>query len=527
MNPPTPPAPAPATSKGSLVAPPPEGAAANLQALMCVMDLAEHNRNKLQESKAEEDPEQIEANKVALAQQLREHYAKQGIQMPEEAIAEAVDEFCAGQSRFQCELKGFNLFLAGLYIQRARVLGIAAVVAALAAIIVGVAVRQDHARRGEKAEAVRQKAAALERQISQLEQAAATVNSEQARFESEAKDFLGQNAGVGAFDTALRQWKKEAVADSAAERQGLESAAKKTEAAKREVNGLPSLAKSEAQSQTVAEAGRQLDPIQRVIDAGRARLATERLALKAWSNEEQQARPSPRFESLNPVEAATFTANLKEAREDLDASKYTAAEKKLAENQTLLDGAVVRARTAEQDAAKIAQTSASLKALLARVRAEASEDAKPELEQRIIDGQLDQTSGDLALLTTKLKSLQQIESILTASFRLRLARNAPRGLTGIRRTQKQGGGHQWYLIVDAVGDQNQAVRYPVTSVETGQTTAVSMWGEAVPDSLIEEIRKEKQSRGFIANPEFGTKRRGALKIEYKRIENPAGQITAW
>ena len=69
--------------------------------------------------------------------------------------------------------------------------------------------------------------------------------------------------------------------------------------------------------------------------------------------------------------------------------------------------------------------------------------------------------------------------------------------------------------------------FPITSAGSGRTSSVSTWAEAVPDSVMQEVRREKTTRGFISNPEFAVKRRGSFQIDYSRIDHPIGQITSW
>jgi hypothetical protein len=287
----------------------------------------------------------------------------------------------------------------------------------------------------------------------------------------------------------------------------------------------PPVKLSDKEDAALAETKTDIDPLDQKVQASQARLKEERLALRAWTMEREQVRRLAHEEGWTPVEIQSFGANLAAAQGSLQTAKYDDALAKLEENRKLVQAADDRVRAQVAQQAKIADTSARLAALLQKVRAEAVDpQTKSELETRIKAGQIDLPAGDFETLSSKLKSLEQIDAVLNATFHLRIT-TGPK--TGVQRTLRNTRGQQWYIIVEAVDDNRKRVQYPITSAESGRTAYVSTWGEAVPDSVMQEVRKEKAARGFISNPEFGVKRRGTFQIDYSRIDHPLGQITAW
>ncbi len=506
---------------------PAENKTADLQTLMCVMDLAEQNRNRLQEQGREENPEQIALNKEALAAQLRAHYQRQGILMPEEAILEAVDEFTASQCRFQNTLTGLQAGVARVYIKRGPILAVGAVFCLLIAGAAAVMVHENHALRHAKAESVIQRLSDLERRVSGLGQSAATEHDAQAQIETQARQLLAQNTGLTALESTLKVWREAEKADYDAFRQQTTALQNRLGEVKTVMESRvdPPVKVSDHEDAVLSEADAGIEPADRKLQSIRARLKDERMALRGWTMEREQTGRASRLDGLNPVETQSFTANLSAAEASLQGARYEEALAKLEDNRKLLAGADQRARQQAEQQARLADTSTRLTALLQKVRAEATDpQTKTELENRIKAGQIDLAVGDLETMSAKLKSLERIEAILNSSFHLRIT-TGPK--TGVQRSVKSTRAQQWYIIVEATDDNHNRVSYPITSSETGRTANVSIWAEAAPDNVMQELKREKLARGFISNPEFGFKRRGTLQIEYTRIDHPIGQITSW
>ena len=491
------------------------------------MDLAEQGRNRLQQQGQEENPEQIALNKEALAKQLREHYQRQGIIMPEEAIVEAVDEFISGQSRFQSTLTGPQLLLARVYIRRGPILGVAALFCFLGVCVAVAMVHQNRSLRQARAGAVIQRLNDLEQRVTALRQSATTAHEDQAQIENHARQLLTQNDGLATLDATLKVWHAGETADFETVRKQADAVQGRLNEVKTvmEERSAPPVKLSDKEDAALAETKSDIDPLDRKLQSAQARLKEERLALRAWTLEREQVRRSTHEEDWTPVEKQSFGANLAAAQGSLQTAKYDDALAKLEENRKLVQGADERVRSQAEGQAKIADTSARLAALLQKVRAEAVDpQTKNELENRIKAGQIDLPAGDLETLASKLKSLEQIDAVLNASFHLRITTGQK---TGVQRSLRNTRAQQWYIIVEAVDDNHKRVLYPITSGESGRTSSVSTWAEAVPDSVMQEVRKEKATRGFISNPEFGVKRRGTFQIDYSRIDHPISQITSW
>ena len=67
---------------------------------------------------------------------------------------------------------------------------------------------------------------------------------------------------------------------------------------------------------------------------------------------------------------------------------------------------------------------------------------------------------------------------------------------------------------------------PIINEETGRIERVSKWGLRVEEDVFRRIAADKQDDGIIQQREFGVKRSGQLKPDY-RIPTTGAAITRW
>ncbi|HUG62622.1 MAG TPA: DUF6384 family protein, partial [Methylomirabilota bacterium] len=84
----------------------------------------------------------------------------------------------------------------------------------------------------------------------------------------------------------------------------------------------------------------------------------------------------------------------------------------------------------------------------------------------------------------------------------------------------------FYLIVEAVTPGGDVISLPVTSEEDGQTRVVSKWGVRVPESVFDEIRRDKEADGIVDEAILAEKPRGSLEPAYA-MPVLGGAITEW
>lgn len=84
----------------------------------------------------------------------------------------------------------------------------------------------------------------------------------------------------------------------------------------------------------------------------------------------------------------------------------------------------------------------------------------------------------------------------------------------------------YYLIVEAIGPDGNAIPRAITSEEDGSVRTVTMWGVRVSQEVYDAIASDKGDDGIVGNDVLGRKARGELEIEWLRpVEG--GAITSW
>ncbi len=84
----------------------------------------------------------------------------------------------------------------------------------------------------------------------------------------------------------------------------------------------------------------------------------------------------------------------------------------------------------------------------------------------------------------------------------------------------------YYIVVEAINAEGEALSLPILSEETGQSEVVSRWGLRVPERVYDSIAADKQNDGIIQNNEVGRKSDGFLDIEYS-VPVLGGAVTRW
>jgi hypothetical protein len=91
----------------------------------------------------------------------------------------------------------------------------------------------------------------------------------------------------------------------------------------------------------------------------------------------------------------------------------------------------------------------------------------------------------------------------------------------------------YYVIVEAVDPNGVRLEKHIRNEEDGTGATVRQWGERVPFSVYEQVRKDKKDNGRIVQDVFGRKSRGRLEVQVElrtddgEILPRVGQITRW
>jgi len=84
----------------------------------------------------------------------------------------------------------------------------------------------------------------------------------------------------------------------------------------------------------------------------------------------------------------------------------------------------------------------------------------------------------------------------------------------------------YYIVVEALDADGNALNLPVLNEENGETEVVSQWGVRVPESVYERVAADKRDDGIIQINEVGRKSDGFLDVEYN-MPVLGGAVTRW
>jgi hypothetical protein len=84
----------------------------------------------------------------------------------------------------------------------------------------------------------------------------------------------------------------------------------------------------------------------------------------------------------------------------------------------------------------------------------------------------------------------------------------------------------YYLIVEAIGPDGNAIPRTITSEEDNATRTVTTWGVRVPEAVYNSVAADKADDGIVQNDLLGEKRRGDLDVTWT-TQVLGGAILNW
>jgi hypothetical protein len=145
---------------------------------------------------------------------------------------------------------------------------------------------------------------------------------------------------------------------------------------------------------------------------------------------------------------------------------------------------------------------------------------------QLATGQAAAAQGDYDAARAATAEIEALNARVQAQYELRVV-SRPDEQSGVwREPQVNRSARNYYLIVEAIGPNGEALRLPITSEEDGRTRGVRTWGLRVDEPTFERIRADKQDDGIIQNNVVGRKRRGVLERDYT-VPTTGAAITEW
>ncbi|MCD7058847.1 DUF6384 family protein [Pelagibacterium xiamenense] len=185
---------------------------------------------------------------------------------------------------------------------------------------------------------------------------------------------------------------------------------------------------------------------------------------------------------------------------------------------------------AQQEAARIeltetlpARIDAVYKAIYTDTKVQA---ALEEADPWVARGNAAVADGDREAARAAIAQLEEIHQRLLAEFSLRIVDREGEN-TGIWRfPEENSDATNYYIVVEAVGLEDQPVEMPIRNEETGATDVVSTWAVRVPETTYNAIRDDRLDDGIIQRNILGIKQYGFLDVEYT-MPVLDGAITQW
>lgn len=136
------------------------------------------------------------------------------------------------------------------------------------------------------------------------------------------------------------------------------------------------------------------------------------------------------------------------------------------------------------------------------------------------------TANDTPAAREAAAALANTNTLLQQSYSLRIV-NEPNADTGVWRIPDVNlQARNYYIIVEALGDDGKAVAVPILNEETGKVETVKRFGMRVSAGTFNQVAADKRDDGIIQDNAFGEKRLGALEPEYF-FPTTGGSITKW
>lgn len=473
-----------------------------LDEVMLAMDVADTLRHERALVEAELNDE---ARQTQLRRRVQQVYAQQGIEVPEEVIAEAVAALAEDRFTYQPPERTFAVRLAEVYIDRGKWALRTGAVAAIGLVVwLAIAIPRAAAR-----------SAMIDRYATELV-------------------FLEREVGAAAdgadeLRSRLTQARQAEGASASGIDHLLDDAATELEAANGVLEKLRQRAANAADPETYPDQQEQLDAElkaqRRLLQTANTELGVVRGRLAAVGqlrNAGARADQIVALLDLSQLEPE-WRDHVRQLRAAVDQATVSgdpdATASAIARLETAVNGYLGTLRTRDEVRARVTQAEARLTGVTIE-RA-----ARTRRAQLLGEATRQLDAGDLRGAGNNLTRLEQLDATLDRSYELRIVSRG-NARSGVWRRPPRGNGRNYYIIVEAIAPGGAVLSLPIRSEEDQSLRTVRQFGLRVDESVYESVKADKLDNGIIDDNLVGTKARGALEPEY-RIATTGGTITEW
>lgn len=152
--------------------------------------------------------------------------------------------------------------------------------------------------------------------------------------------------------------------------------------------------------------------------------------------------------------------------------------------------------------------------------------ARTRADQYFSDGRAALADKDAVAARAAIANLEKLRSELVQTYELRIVTDRNRESGFWRVPDANPDARNFYLVVEAIGANGNALTMPIINEEDGKIHNVTTWGVRVPEDVFEEVRDDKNDDGIIQNRVIAEKRRGELDPRYT-MSVLGGTVTKW
>ena len=165
--------------------------------------------------------------------------------------------------------------------------------------------------------------------------------------------------------------------------------------------------------------------------------------------------------------------------------------------------------------------------LVADIRSEASDNLVAARAEGIAKSALNAaSSGNLVAARRSEERLQDTLEQLRATYEIQIV-NREGEVSGLWRVPKANPDtYNFYLVVEAIGDDGKPLAQVIANEETGKRERVKTWAVRVDRPVLVSVKEDKDDDGIIQNNIVGRMVRGELEPQWT-IGVLGGAITRW
>jgi len=161
--------------------------------------------------------------------------------------------------------------------------------------------------------------------------------------------------------------------------------------------------------------------------------------------------------------------------------------------------------------------------------------AKQQADSLYEEAQLCVKNVDVPKLSQAVSKLKDLDEVLNQEYTVSIVSkpNVKSGMDRYYTDEKGKRSSGYYLILEAKDASGKIIQRQIKNEEDGKVSTVQMWGERVPQSVYEKVKKDKMDNGRIDDGLVAKKAKGYIeetmifKDDKRKILEKKGQITHW